>query len=230
MENNKKQIQKLLEKSACKRNGGICESYEYCRFCEEPTEIFRNSDTPCADAYFDLKSVNKMIKEYYTNIEYVKTGQERIKIWEKEFNKHYSDNDYLAMWYDDLIKSDNYGMPKKQGTYSSPVEIEAIKRENVRYKIKEFIVKEKERVSNKKNEIEILSKVFKQFKDKEKFILDLLLDKYKLSDIMLSYEKKYNRLYSEKAMKNKIIIIKKKIWKNFKKLQKSTLFFEKGVL
>ena len=57
MEGTKKQVQRLLEISARKRNGGICESYEYCKFCAEPTKIYRNSDTPCADAYFDRHNI-----------------------------------------------------------------------------------------------------------------------------------------------------------------------------
>lgn len=226
----KKQVQRLLERSACSRNGGICESYEYCKFCAEPDTIFRNSETPCADAYYDLKRVNKMIKEYYKNREYVKVGQERIKIWEKEFNKHYNDEEYLAEWYDTLKVNDTFGMPKAKGMYISPIEKEYERRSNIRNKIKKIISIEKDRVNSTKIEVEILTKVFSKFDNKEEFILRLLLESYKMPDILLSYEKQYNKLYSETGMKKKISAIKKKIWINFKKIQKNTLFSEKGML
>lgn len=226
----KKEVQRLLEKSACKRNGGICESYEYCKFCKEPTAINRDSETPCADAYYDLKKVNKMIREYYNNIKYVEIGQERIKIWEKELNNHYYDEEYLAEWYGTLKTSDTYGMPKAMGMYISPVEKEQEQKENARAKIKKIIKIEKERIENKDIETKILTKVFEKFEGKDEFILKLLLENYKMPDILLSYERSYGKLYSEKGMKNRIALIKKKIWTNFKKIQKSTFFLDKGVL
>lgn len=230
MDNSKKQIQKLLEKSACKRNGGICESYEYCKFCAEPTKIYRKSDTPCADAFFNLKEVNKMIKEYYKNKEYVKIGQERIKLWEKEYNTHYNDEEYLAEWYDTLKVKDTFGMPKAKGLYISSIDQEIERKENARRKIKQIISLEKSRVNSTRIKVDILSQAFEKFNEREGFLLQLLLSNYKMADILLSYEKQYGKMYSETGMKKKIAIIKKKIWINYKKIQKSTLFSEKGML
>jgi len=226
----KEQVQKLLERSACSRNGGICQTYEYCKFCAEPETLFRNSETPCAEAYYDLKRLNKMIKEYYKNKDYVKIGQERIKVWEKELNNHYYDDEYLAEWYDTLKVNDTFGMPKAKGLYISPIEQETERRDGVRRKIKQIIKLEKDRINTIKIEVDILSEVFKMFNDKEEFILELLLHNYKMTDILLSYEKQYNKLYSEQGMKKKISVIKKKIWINYKKIQKNTLFSEKDML
>ena len=46
-----KSLQALLERIACKTNGGCCESYNYCKFCREPKCFVRKSDTPCAEAF-----------------------------------------------------------------------------------------------------------------------------------------------------------------------------------
>ena len=44
------QLQADLEEKAVNKNGGECQSYPYCLFCEEPDKFFRKSETPCADA------------------------------------------------------------------------------------------------------------------------------------------------------------------------------------
>ena len=226
----KTQVQSMLERSAIKRNGGMCETYSYCKFCKEPTVMCRESDTPCADAFVDMKRVNQMLKNYYSNIEYVNAGQFRIQIWEETFNERYYDEEYLAEWYGELKKEDTFGMPKAKGMYISPVEVQAQKRNNIREKIKDFIQKEKDRVNGVKTEVEILKQVFITFNEKDKFILDLILDKYTIANIIVSYEKMYGKSYSEKAMKNKVGVIKKKIWKKFKEIKKSTLFSEKAMV
>lgn len=45
------QLQQVLETVALKSNRGVCETYNYCDFCKEPTCIVRKSKTPCADAF-----------------------------------------------------------------------------------------------------------------------------------------------------------------------------------
>lgn len=48
---NHEHLQSLLGDLATKQNGGICEYYNYCKYCKEPQSIVRQSKTPCADAF-----------------------------------------------------------------------------------------------------------------------------------------------------------------------------------
>jgi len=77
---NKNELQYVLEKDACKKNGGMCESYNYCKFCAEPKRIFRKSDTPCADAYIDMKDITKMLKNHIKDKEYIEVNTKKIEI------------------------------------------------------------------------------------------------------------------------------------------------------
>lgn len=61
-------LQSLLEYLARNSNTGVCESYNYCEFCEQPREFCRRSETPCADAFLKgrlsyVKTVNSYGKK-----------------------------------------------------------------------------------------------------------------------------------------------------------------------
>lgn len=47
----KKSLQAVLEELAQQSNGAACQSYNYCKYCEEPQNILRKCTTPCADAF-----------------------------------------------------------------------------------------------------------------------------------------------------------------------------------
>jgi hypothetical protein len=207
-------LQEILEREACRKNGGMCESYNYCKFCKEPKIIDRISDTPCADAYIDMKDVTNVLKKHQDDKEYIKVNTEKIKIWRKELNEKWNDDDYLNEWYSDLKSCDTFGMPKRKGGVYSVLENETINRENIRKKISDFIELEEERLRGVKRRYYILEKALDSLSEKDRFIIDCKYGKSKLSfnDTILSYKKKYNHEFSIDQIKKKMAVIKRKIF------------------
>ena len=207
-------LQEILERKKKKKNGGMCESYNYCKFCKEPKIIDRIGDTPCADAYIDMKDVTNMLKKHQDDKEYIKVNTEKIKIWRKELNEKWNDDDYLNEWYSDLKSCDTFGMKKRKGGVYSVLENETINRENIRKKISDFIELEEERLRGVKRRYYILEKALDSLSEKDRFIIDCKYGKSKLSfnDTILSYKKKYNHEFSIDQIKKKMAVIKRKIF------------------
>lgn len=216
----KENLQNILEREACKKNRGMCESYNYCDFCKEPQNIYRSSNTPCADAYIDMKSISKRLQNMISDKEYIEVNEEKIKIWKKEFQEKWNDEKFLQEWYLDLNREDNFGMPKaKNKLYSSPIDNEIIERDNVRQLIRKFIETEEGRLKTVKREYFELVNAIDKLNDKEKFLVQCRYGDMKLNlqDTIVSFNKKFNQEYTLDGIKNKMSNIKKKIYKNLKK-------------
>lgn len=208
-------LQEILEREACRKNGGMCESYNYCKFCKEPKIIDRISDTPCADAYIDMKDVTDMLKKHTEDKKYIKVNSDKIKIWKKQLKEKWNDDDFLNEWYSDLNSNDTFGMPKKKGGTYSILEKEILHRENIRKKILIFIELEEERLRGVKRRYYILEKALESLSEKDKFIIDCKYSKTKLSynDTIISYKKKYGHEFTIDQIKKKMADIKKQIFK-----------------
>lgn len=200
---NKEKIQKVLEKEACKRNGGMCESYEYCRFCTEPKEMYRNSITPCADALLDLKDINTMLKNYMSNKAKIATINDRIETW----NRALEDDTNI---FEDVSES-TLGLPHSN-KITSPVESQAIQNEMNRKKVLEMIKTEKSKLFVLENEVRKLDIVFSILSEKEMFLIECrYFSNMNWQDIENSYNLKYNKTITEKRLRNKIAILKTKM-------------------
>lgn len=215
----KEKIQNLLEKQACKRNGGICESYSYCKFCKEPESFSRKSNTPCADAYIDMSHVTSLLKNYRENKETVEIVKDRIKLWKKVQQEHADDLEYLTDWFLELKREDTYGMPKPKGAYISTLDEQVIKKEEINTIIYKFIKLAEERNDTLIRELNKLEKAIKGLKEEERFILNCkyLEMNLKTADIITSVYNAFKKTYSAEALKKKIASIKKKIYKNMQK-------------
>lgn len=211
-------LQLILEKDACKKNGGMCESYNYCKFCKEPRKIFKSSNTPCADAYIDMKKITDLLKKRKFNKEYIESTKERIKIWEQELNKNWDNEEYLNEWFFDMKKGDNFGMPKSTGDF--PLEIEFFDRESIRNKIKKIIQIEKERLNSVKFEYLKLENAINKLNEKENFIIECRygLTKLNINDTLTSYNRKYEANITLDILKKKIAKIKRKIYEKMYKI------------
>lgn len=215
----KEKVQHLLERQACKSNGGVCESYSYCKFCKEPKNFVRESSTPCADAYIDMSYITNLLKNYKENKEKIAIIKERINLWKRIQQEHAEDLEYLTDWFLDLKKSDTYGMPKAIGMYISTVEEKTIKKEEINNTIYKFIKIQEERNKTLTWEINKLEKAIKNLKEEERFILDCkyLEMHLKTKDIIVSVYNTYKKTYGTEAIKKKIASIKRKIYKNMQK-------------
>ena len=215
---NKNELQYVLEKDACKKNGGMCESYNYCKFCAEPKRIFRKSDTPCADAYIDMKDITKMLKNHIKDKEYIEVNTKKIEIWKNELYSRWDDEYLLDGWFKDLKTIDTFGMPK--GTnYDSYIENEIINKEKIRNKIKEFIKLEEERLNNVITRYNKIEKAIDKLNEKDKFIIDCRYGEMGLNinDTITSFYKKYGVFLTIDQIKKKIAGIKKQIYKKMYK-------------
>ncbi len=217
MEINKVKLQDLLEKQAIKRNRGMCESYNYCQFCKEPKEINRISDTPCADAYIDMKKITNLLKKRKEHKEYIEITSEKIDLWEKELEKYWDDEVFLNSWYGELRQVDTFGMPKSTGNYT--FEMEIIEKEKIRKKIKDFINLERDRLKSVKIEYFELEEAINSLDEKDRFIIECRYGDMKLNidDTIVSYYKKYENILSIDQIKKKIACIKRKIYKKMYK-------------
>lgn len=215
---NKNVIQELLEKDACKKNGGICESYEYCRFCKEPKKLYRTSNTPCADAYIDLKDITNSLKRYKENKEYIKIAKQRVVIWRNELNT--KDPDELLDWFSDLKKTDTFGMPKGKGAYISPDELKVLGTEHIRERILYFIKAEESRIFSVELDVAKVEYGLNRLSNEERFIIECRhFENMTISDIVDSYIKLFQKGIAEETIRNKILIAKKKLLQNFKKFK-----------
>jgi hypothetical protein len=218
MEKSKIQIQKELEFAAVQQNTGICESYSYCRFCKEPKKVLRNSMTPCADAYLDLKDITIKIENYKDNKEYIEVAKERIELWVVALNS--TDEDELWKLFDSS-ESVDLGMPKAKYKLSSPIESELIKKEITREQVKTWIQREQEKLDSTRKEVYSLERAFKQLKDDEMFLVECKCwDKMKWKDIVSSYEIKYNKKIDDTVLRRRLVRIKEKIHNFLKRSQK----------
>lgn len=201
---NKEKIQDKLEKYACKRNGGMCESYEYCKFCKEPKEMYRKSMTPCADALLDMKDINKMLKNYLINKAKIATLYERIDAWNRALEN--DENVFID------IPESTLGMPKARNRMYSPVEDEAIKNEMNRRQALEMIKNAKSEKFALESEVKKIEIAFKALSDREMFIIECrYFDAMNWYEIEDAYNKKFNKIVTDKRLMNKIADIKNKI-------------------
>lgn len=205
MELSNEQIQNILENRAVSSaSHGMCEAYDYCKFCEDPTSFKRKSDTPCADAYKDMQNINKMLKRYLPNKAKISTIKERIKIWEEAIN-----SDELAILD---VPETNFGMPKAKYRISSPIEKEIEYKELDRKQIKELIKKEKSKLFGIEAEVKNLDIAFSVLPQKDIFLIECkYFENMNWCDIENAYNKKYNKNITEKRLRNKMTSIKKLI-------------------
>lgn len=206
---NKEKIQLLLEAEACKKNGGMCESYEYCKFCEQPKKINRTSNTPCADAYMNLKDITKQLNNYQENKEYIKTSSDRINLWKIALNSKKEEDLWILF---DTSEPIDLGMPRAKNKISSPIESELNKREITREMVKVWINREEEKLNCIKRDVYKLEDIFKVLKEEEMFLIECkYFDKLKYSDIEVSYENEFKKCINNDALRKKLLRIKEKI-------------------
>ena len=201
----KETLQKALEQSALQSGTrGMCEAYDYCKFCKEPTSFIRRSDTPCADAYVSMQNINKMLKRYLTNKAKISTIKERIKIWKN------------ALESDEIVILDvpetTLGMPRAKYRITSPVEKEVEYKELDRKKIKEMIREEQSKLFILETEVNKLDIAFSVLPQKDMFLIECkYFENMNWRDIEEAYNKKYNKKVTEKRLRNKMTSIKKLI-------------------
>lgn len=205
MKIDKENLQNILENRAVNSaSHGMCEAYDYCEFCKEPTSFIRRSDTPCADAYEDMQNINKILKRYLPNKAKISTIKERIKIWEDAIN-----SDEIVIL--DVPES-TLGMPKAKYRISSPVEKEAEYKELDREKIKEMIKEEKSKLFVLETEVKNLDIAFSILPKKDMYLIECkYFEDMNWYDIEEAYNKKYNKHITEKRLRNKMTSIKKLI-------------------
>lgn len=200
----KEQIQKKLEKEAIKCNGGMCESYSYCKFCKEPRKFNRESITPCADALIDMKDINRMLKNYINNKAKIATLSERINIW----NKALEENENIFT----NTPESTFGMPRAKNRLYSPVESEAIRNELNRKQAEELIKIAKSEKNLLEMEIRKLDIAFNILSPKEMFLIECkYYENLDWCDIEISYNKNFNKELTQKRLQNKLSNIKTKL-------------------
>lgn len=199
---NKEMLQYKLEREAIKQNGGICESYAYCRFCKEPKSFNRKSPIPCAEALLDLRDINDMLKKYMSNKMKITTMKERIKRWEEGIGKE----EFID------VPVSNFGMPRAKNRISSPVENQVIYQEMNERQVREMIRREKSKLSVLEQEVRKLDIAFECLSSAEMFLLEC---RYFLNlswhDIENNFNQEFHTEVTEKRLKNRITSIKKKL-------------------
>ncbi len=201
---NREEIQEKLEKEALKCNGGMCESYSYCKFCKEPRKMKRESSTPCADALLDMKDINHMLKNYMNNKAKIATLSERIDVW----NRALEENENIFT----NVSESTFGMPKSKNRIYSPVESQALRNELNHRQAEELIkIAKSERIAL---EIEVrkLEVAFSTLSPKDVFLVECkYYENMDWHDIEISYNKNFNKDLTQKRLQNKLSNIKKKI-------------------
>ncbi|MDO4282362.1 MAG: hypothetical protein Q4D02_01885 [Clostridia bacterium] len=199
---NKEKIQYKLEKEAVKRNGGMCESYEYCKFCEEPKSFNRKSRTPCADALLTLKDINDMLKNYMKNKAKVSTIKERINNWEN--------NKDILDFVD--VPEYNLGMPRAKNKISNPIENQVIYKEMNKKQVEELIEIEKSKLFSLEREVKKLENAFSILSDKEMFLIECrYFENRSWENVEYNFNRKFKMKSTKKRLQNQIADIKKKI-------------------
>lgn len=162
----KYELQTILEAMATKSpSHGMCEEYNYCTYCAEPKSFIRKSNTPCADAYIDMKDINEMLKNYVNNKAKISSIKERLQMWTN------------ALESDDLMFIDVpesiIGMPRaKYPTIKSPIERELEYKEMDKEKIKEMINSEKSRLFLLERQIRKLDIAFSVLPERDMFLIE----------------------------------------------------------
>lgn len=198
-------LQEILEQRALKgATKGMCEAYDYCDFCEEPTSFLRRSSTPCADAYLNMKDINNMLKNYMTNKAKIATIKDRLEIW------------YKAIKSEDIMFIDvpesTLGMPKPKYKISSPVEKEIEYKEMDKKKIEEMIKSEESRLYSLERNIRKLDIVFNILPERDMFLIECkYFENMSWMEIEDNYNNKYKKKITEKRLRNKMSDIKKQI-------------------
>jgi|GEM_PF-3286104 len=209
MDMNKEKLQKELEFAALNQNKGVCESYSYCKFCKEPKKTLRNSMTPCADAYIDLRDISEKLKNYKDNEEYIKTAVDRINLWTIALNS--KDKDKLTELFDSSEAID-LGMPRAEGKISSPIESAMQRHEITREMVNVWITREQSKLNGIRIEVNQLKRAFEKLKEDDMFILECkCFDNLKWIDTQISYENKFKICIDESVLRKRLVRIKEKI-------------------
>lgn len=209
MKINKEELQKILEKKAVKKNGGMCESYEYCKFCKESQTINRKSITPCADALLTLKDINTMLKSYIKNKAKIATIAERINVWEKALDEGV--NIFMK------VPESTLGMPRAKNKINSPIEDIVLNEEMNEKQVKEMIKIEKNKKTALEYEVRKLDIAFSILNEKDMFLIECkYFENMDWVDIENSYNNTFKKVLTVKGLKNKMTNIKLKILKIIK--------------